>query len=46
MNKKTKQRGVVTVSAGYHVQGIADCCKKMKISGAIFMPVNIPKLIG
>ncbi len=38
------KRGVVTASAGNHAQGIAYCCKSLKIKGTIFMPSISPKL--
>jgi threonine dehydratase len=34
----------VTASAGNHAQGIAYCCKQLKIRGTIFMPSTTPKL--
>jgi threonine dehydratase len=34
----------VTASAGNHAQGIAYCCKTLKVKGTIFMPATTPKL--
>ncbi|MFO0703474.1 MAG: threonine ammonia-lyase IlvA [Patescibacteria group bacterium] len=35
-------KGIVCASAGNHAQGVAYACSKMKIKGAIFMPVTTP----
>lgn len=37
------QRGVVCASAGNHAQGVAFCCKQLKIKGVVFMPVVASK---
>lgn len=36
-------KGIVCASAGNHAQGVAFACRKLKISGIIFMPVTTPK---
>jgi len=38
-----QQKGVVCASAGNHAQGVAYACKKLKISGKIYMPSTTPK---
>ncbi len=38
-----KKRGVVCASAGNHAQGVAFSCKKLNVSGVIFMPKNTPR---
>jgi threonine dehydratase len=38
-----KERGVVCASAGNHAQGVALCCKEMKVKGKIYMPFTTPK---
>jgi len=43
LSPQEKKRGVVCASAGNHAQGVAYSCKKLKISGKIFMPSNTPK---
>lgn len=35
--------GVVAASAGNHAQGVAFACKKLGISGRIYVPTNTPK---
>lgn len=44
LTEEEKHRGVVTASAGNHAQGIAYCCKKLRVKGTIFMPATTPKL--
>jgi threonine dehydratase len=40
---ETLQRGVVCASAGNHAQGFALSCKKLNISGVVFMPIITPR---
>jgi threonine dehydratase len=44
LSEEERARGVVTASAGNHAQGIAYCCRTLKIKGTIFMPATTPKL--
>jgi threonine dehydratase len=44
LSQEEIKRGVVTASAGNHAQGIAYCCKTLKIKGTIFMPSITPNL--
>ncbi|HEY6976303.1 MAG TPA: threonine ammonia-lyase [Chitinophagaceae bacterium] len=41
--KEQLQRGVVCASAGNHAQGFAFSCKKLHVTGVVFMPVITPK---
>lgn len=43
LSSSEKELGVVCASAGNHAQGVALCCKEMKIKGTIFMPFTTPK---
>ena len=43
LSSSEKEFGVVCASAGNHAQGVALCCKEMKIKGTIFMPFTTPK---
>ena len=43
LNAVEMKRGVVCASAGNHAQGVAYSCKKLGISGVIFMPQITPK---
>lgn len=36
------QRGVVCASAGNHAQGFAYSCKKLNVTGVVFMPIVTP----
>jgi threonine dehydratase len=36
-------KGIVCASAGNHAQGVAWSCRKMKVHGAIYMPVTTPR---
>ncbi|MEO7983192.1 MAG: threonine ammonia-lyase [Bacteroidota bacterium] len=36
-------KGVVCASAGNHAQGFAFSCKKLNVSGVVFMPIITPK---
>ncbi len=38
-----KGRGVICASAGNHAQGVAYCCKEMRVKGTIVMPETTPK---
>jgi len=38
-----RKRGIVCASAGNHAQGVAFSCKKLNVSGIIFMPKNTPR---
>ncbi|MDO7651140.1 MAG: pyridoxal-phosphate dependent enzyme, partial [Gammaproteobacteria bacterium] len=44
LTPQQKKRGVITASAGNHAQGVANACKKLKISCLIFMPVTTPEI--
>lgn len=44
LSEEDRKKGVVTASAGNHAQGVAYCCKQMKIRGAIFMPLKSPQI--
>ena len=44
LSEEERARGVVTASAGNHAQGIAYCCRQLKIRGTIFMPATTPAL--
>jgi threonine dehydratase len=37
------QKGIVCASAGNHAQGVAFSCKKLQVTGVIFMPVITPR---
>ncbi len=41
--KNKLSKGVVCASAGNHAQGFAYSCKKLNISGVVFMPVTTPQ---
>lgn len=43
LDSKKLEKGVVCASAGNHAQGVAYSCKKMNISGVIYMPELTPK---
>ena len=43
LSKEEKESGVVCASAGNHAQGVALCCKEMKVKGTIFMPETTPR---
>jgi threonine dehydratase len=43
LTEQEKNRGVVCASAGNHAQGVALCCKEMKVKGTIFMPETTPR---
>ncbi len=43
LTEDEKRKGVVCASAGNHAQGVALCCKEMKVKGIIFMPETTPK---
>ena len=43
LSEAEKINGVVCASAGNHAQGVALCCKEMKVKGIIFMPETTPK---
>lgn len=42
LRAKEQRKGVVCASAGNHAQGVAYSCNRLKIKGAIFMPVLTP----
>ena len=44
LSHQQQQRGVLTASAGNHAQGVANACKKLKISCLIVMPVTTPEI--
>ncbi len=43
LSEEEISKGVVCASAGNHAQGVAFSCHKLKVKGAIFMPVPTPK---
>lgn len=43
LSSEQLQKGVVCASAGNHAQGFAYSCKKLGISGIVFMPVITPR---
>jgi threonine dehydratase len=43
LSKDEKSNGVICASAGNHAQGVALCCKEMRVKGTIVMPVTTPK---
>ncbi len=43
IDKDILQRGVVCASAGNHAQGFAYSCKKLNVTGVIFMPIITPR---
>ena len=43
LSRVEKKRGIVCVSAGNHAQGVAFCCKALKVKGAMVMPQNTPR---
>lgn len=40
---EARERGVVCASAGNHAQGVAYSCKRLGITGYIFMPTTTPR---
>jgi threonine dehydratase len=42
LTETERKKGVVCASAGNHAQGVAYSCAKLKIKGAIFMPMITP----
>jgi len=42
LSKDELKNGIVCASAGNHAQGVAYACQKLKVMGAIFMPVTTP----
>ncbi len=44
LDEKTRQRGVVTASAGNHAQGVALSAKKLKIPAIVVMPTVTPEI--
>jgi threonine dehydratase len=43
LSSEEKTKGVICASAGNHAQGVALCCKEMRVKGTIVMPVTTPK---
>ncbi|TCO04016.1 threonine ammonia-lyase [Natronoflexus pectinivorans] len=43
LNRSELKHGIVCASAGNHAQGFAYSCRKLDISGRIFMPATTPK---
>ena len=43
LDSKERRKGIVCASAGNHAQGFAYSCKKLQISGEIYMPATTPK---
>lgn len=43
LTEEQKSKGVICASAGNHAQGVALCCKEMKVKGIIVMPETTPK---
>ncbi|MDF3820518.1 threonine ammonia-lyase IlvA [Leptospira sp. 96542] len=43
LSQEEKQNGVVCASAGNHAQGVAYSCKRLGITGVIYMPSITPK---
>lgn len=43
IDSESMRNGIVCASAGNHAQGVAFSCRKLKITGSIFMPVTTPK---
>ena len=43
LHSKERRKGIVCASAGNHAQGFAYSCKKLQISGEIYMPATTPK---
>ena len=38
-----KRHGIIAASAGNHAQGVAFCCKALRVRGTIVMPRNTPR---
>jgi threonine dehydratase len=43
LTKEQLQKGVVCASAGNHAQGFAYSCKKLGVTGVVFMPIITPQ---
>ena len=44
LDEKTRQRGVITASAGNHAQGVALAAKKLKIKATVVMTATTPEI--
>jgi threonine dehydratase len=44
LTKNELNKGIITVSAGNHAQGVAYCAKTLEISCTIVMPLNTPDI--
>ena len=44
LSDSEKRKGVIAASAGNHAQGVANACKKLKISCLIVMPITTPEI--